>query len=457
MTPLGDATPESTAMLLRRLVLLSAPVLVEHVLHMVVGLTDTYLANHVNTDAAAATAAVGTIAYVLWFIGLAVGAIGTGSTAIIARATGARHRRLANSVCGQSVTAAVALGLILAVVMYLAAPYIAKLSGLSPVAQGYATSYLRTMSIAMPFTTLMFIANSCLRGAGDTITPAASMVVVDIVNVVCSVSLVRGLGPLPEMGFEGIAAGTMIAYFVGGSIQFVNLLRGRGGVRLYLHRLRPDWVRMKRILRIGLPSGAESLLGWLANFAVVTVVNRIDATSVSAAAHINAVRLESLSYLGGYAVATAASTLVGQSLGMKDPHRATKVAYLSYAVGGGGMVLVGLSFIFGSHAYASAISEDPQIVDLTARCLFIAGFIQFAFAAALVFGGALRGAGDTAGVMVRSLISVLGVRLPGVLIVGLWMGWGVTGIWLVLCAELVVRGLLIYARFAAGRWKRVNV
>src|SRR5437879_2357464 len=83
-----------------------------HNLHMVVGLNDTYLANKLPRDAAAAGAAVGTITYLLWFFNLLVAAVGTGSTAIIARAKGARHRRQANSVTGQSMSAAILLGLI---------------------------------------------------------------------------------------------------------------------------------------------------------------------------------------------------------------------------------------------------------------------------------------------------------------------------------------------------------
>ena len=72
--------------LTRELLTLALPVLFQNVINMFVGLNDTYLANHLPHDAAAATAAVGTITYFLWFIGLIAGAIGSGSTALIARA-----------------------------------------------------------------------------------------------------------------------------------------------------------------------------------------------------------------------------------------------------------------------------------------------------------------------------------------------------------------------------------
>ena len=106
VSPVLLAVPAvSQRALLKELMLLAMPVWAEQALHMAVGLNDTYLANHLPNDAASAGAAVGTITYFLWFIGLLVGAVGTGSTAMIARARGARHQRLSNSVTGQSVSA----------------------------------------------------------------------------------------------------------------------------------------------------------------------------------------------------------------------------------------------------------------------------------------------------------------------------------------------------------------
>ena len=76
--------PPTNRQLLRELLALALPVWAEQILHMLVGLNDTYLANHLPKDAASAGAAVGTITYFLWFIGLLVAFIGVGSTAIIA-------------------------------------------------------------------------------------------------------------------------------------------------------------------------------------------------------------------------------------------------------------------------------------------------------------------------------------------------------------------------------------
>lgn len=451
----GPRTPARA--LFPALLLLALPVVAENMLHMMVGLTDVYLASHLPTNAAPATAAVGSIGYVLWLIGLIAGAIGTGSTAIIARAIGAKHQSLANSVCGQSVTASVLVGILLAALFVGGAVPAAAMTGLEGDAHTYALFYIRILSLCLPFSILMYAASACLRGAGDSGTPAVAMIVVDVVNMVVSTALARGWWGLPVMGFRGIAVGTVIAYIVGGVLLFAILLSGRGRLRLYWHRLRPHWLTLKRITRIGLPSGAETLLTWVAQFLVVIVINSADPTNVMSAAHIIAIRVEALSYMIGFACATAAATLVGQSLGMDDPVRARRAAYLAYAVGAGAMTLCGILFFFFGRVFTGVMTNVPAVADLAATCLFITAFTQPGFAAAIIFAGALRGAGDTIWVMVLNLATILLVRLAGVLIVGWWLGMGLAAIWIVLAGELSIRGTFVFLRFLHGGWKHARV
>lgn len=442
---------------MREILWLAGPVFLENLLHTLVGINDTYLASRLPQGAAPAMAAIGAISYILWLIGLIAGAIGTGSTAIIARAKGARHQRLANSVCGQSITAAILSGTAVAAITIAFAAPLADLTQLQGESYFFALYYIRVLAICVPFMVLMLSANACLRGAGDAITPAIAMIVVDGVNILFSFALTRGWFGLPVMGFRGIAVGTVIAYVAGGLLQFGVLVSGKGRLRLYLHRLRPHWTTLKRVLRIGIPSGAEGLLTWIAQFAIVIIINRLDPTNIMPAAHIVTVRLESFSFMTGFAVAIAAATVVGKSLGMRDPARAARAAHLSYFLGGGAMLLGGLLFILLRHPLTFLLAEDPRIANLSATCLLITAFAQPGFAASLIYGGALRGAGDTFVVMIINLASIIGLRLTGVLIVTLVFGYGLAAVWIILAGELTLRGLFVFARFLQGGWKKVEV
>src|SRR5688572_20536898 len=207
--------------LLRQLVFLAAPVVAEHFLHIGVSVTDTALANYLPTNAPEAAAAVGNVGYIFWFIGLFSGAIGTGSTAIIAREVGAKHRRRANSVCGQSILFAAICGVGLGLFLFVFARQVVDMMGLTGVAYDYAYDYLRLICVATPFVIVMFVANACLRGAGDTLTPAIAFIVVDVVNIALSWGLTWGWWGLPRMGFTGIAVGTAVAYSIGGVLLIV--------------------------------------------------------------------------------------------------------------------------------------------------------------------------------------------------------------------------------------------
>ena len=438
--------------------ILAFPVLAENLLHMFVGVWDTYLANHlpVEADQSPAGSAVGSIAYFLWFFGLLVSSIGAGTTAIIARAKGARHKSMANSVTGQSISSAILVGIIIGTLLYFLSPMLISLIRLEGAAPRFALPYLQMLSMTLPFTMVMNVAASCQRGYGDTLTAGVVMVIVDIINAVFSYGLTFGKFGLPLLGFNGIALGTIVAYVAGGIIQFAVLMYGRNGLKLHLHRMRPHWTTLKRLIRIGIPAAVEGLLMWLSNIGVIRVVNSMDATNVMGNAHMIAIRIESFSFMTGMAIAAAAATMVGQSLGMKDPQRAQKSALAAYAIGGGAMTFFGVLFIaFGKH-FAMLISNDSQIVELVAKCLFRTGFIQCGFAAYIIFSSVLRGAGDTFVVMILSLCSVICVRFIGAMIVAKYHG-SLPTLWIVLCAELFFRGCLAAGRFLQGGWKKVKV
>jgi putative MATE family efflux protein len=463
---------ESWPRLFKVMLLLALPIMAEHFLHIGVGLTDTFLANNLRPTAgltgealaaarstnAAAAAAMGSTTYVLWFLGLMAGAVGTGSTALIARATGAGDRRTARSAVGQSILMGFLTGSFMSVILLTSSDRISHIFGFEdPRVEQYIADYLWILAWGLPLVTITFLGNACLRGAGDTLTPAIAMIVIDLVNIWLACSLCYGWWPFPELGFIGIAWGTAIAYG-GGAFVVLGVLAtgiGRSHLRLYWHRLRPAWGTIRRILRIGIPSGAEGLIFWGANFVVLYIVNTLG--EVEAAAHNIAIRVESLSYMTGFAVATAAATMVGQSLGAKNPQRAKRAGYVAFALGGGFMLLAGLLFIVANEPLARLINDDPAVARTTARVLFIVGFAQVPFAAMMIFGGALRGAGDTTSVMLRNLGSALLVRMLGAVVAVEVLGYGLTAVWVVLSIDLVVRGGLLMGRFMSGKWTAIKV
>lgn len=415
-------------------------------------------------------AAINLMAYILWLMQGIFQVIGIGATALVARAFGAGDRAAASRVANQAFLLGAVLAAVALVLVALLGERFVLLFQLEGEAARLATTYLYLVLPALPLIMAEVVGIACLRAAGDMITGLVVMALVNVVNVALSWSLMLGLGPLPELGWTGIAVGTTCGFVTGGTLILAVLLRGRWGLRLRLRELRPAWGLARRLLRIGIPGGLDilSIIGCQLWF--VSLINRLG--DLAAAAHGIAIVAESLAFLPGVAFQVAATTLTGQYLGAGDPRRATRSVLLALACGGGVMIVAGAILFAQSYPMAQLFvsSEQAEVARQAAPLLRIVALAIPALAATMILSGALRGAGDTRWPLLFSLVGFVGVRIPATYWLafpgfefGPWQwtvaGWGlgVAGAWYAMTADLSVRAVLVVYRFWHGGWQRVRV
>jgi len=433
----------------------------ELVLHALVGIMDTAIAGRMGQPAA--LDAIGVAAYVGWLVGMLHNAVGVGAGALIARAVGGGRTTLANAALGQAVLIALAWGLITAGAIALGAPWIVAIFNLPDAAHDMAVVYLRVLAVGVTFNALLSAGNAALRAAGDTRTPFFAMALTNAVNVVASIVFVFAPKPWGGYGVAGIAAGTAVAWAVGMLLSLGVLASGRARVRLRKRRLRPHAHTARRIIRVAWPSLVENSGMWIGNALVGTIVGLLIARSGQdglMGAHIIAIRVESLSFLPGVALGIAAATLMGQYLGAGDAEMAKRATLLCWAVAVALMGAMGVLFIVMPEPIAGLLAPGEavaQVREMSVPLLRIAGTIQIFFATYLVLSQALRGAGDTLGPMVITYGSTFGVRLPAAYLLGIELDLGLTGVWIGLCGELVVRGSVYAWRFGRGAWREIEV
>jgi putative MATE family efflux protein len=425
----------------------------EQVLGFLVGFVDTAIAGRISVEA---TNAVGAASYVLWLMGMMIGAVSIGATALIARAAGAGRWRRGNEILGQALAIALVWGLSLGLFFYAVAPWIAAASGLKGESLELSVLYLRILALAAPCTTVLFIGGACLRGAGDTRTPFTVMVVVNAVNVGLCLALAWPSSPWGGWGLMGIAGASATAWVVGSLCILFELLRGRSRVRLHLRYLRPRLAWIVRLVRVGLPSFFENGAQWLGNFVVIAMVGRLPFAG-AIGAHIVTVRIEAMSYMPGFAMGLAAATLTGQYLGAGDPRTARRAVWWCWAYGAGLMTVLGLLFFLIPDVFVRIVTDKPEFLAASPPLLRIVGPAQTGFACCLVFSMALRGAGDTRTAMLLTFGSTFLVRVPLVWLLAMHLGYGLVGVWIALSFELVFRGLLFLGAFVHGHWARVRV
>jgi putative MATE family efflux protein len=447
---------------------LAIPVLIEQVLGMLVGFSDRVLTGHYLETPH--LAAITLMSYVLWLLWGVFQIVAIGATAMVARLVGAGDFRSAQRITNQAFVVGAGLAALVALLGLLLGEQAVHFLQLQGEAATLAVTYFRYILPAMPLIMVETVAIACLRGAGDMISGLIIMALVNVVNVGVSWALVLGLGPLPNLGWDGIAIGTLCGYVVGGLLALGLLVRGRWGLRIDWRGLWPDRDLIRRLLRIGLPGGLDVLSVIGCQLWFLSVINQLG--DQAAAAHGVAICVESMAYLPGAAFQMAATTLAGQYLGARDYHKASRSVLLACLVGGGLMVSMGAVFYMQAYPLAQLFvrSEQADVARLAAPLLRTVAMAIPALALSMILSGALRGAGDTRWPLVFSLVGFLGVRIPAahwlafesVRIPGTaWIiagcGLGVLGAWCAMVTDLTVRAAMIAYRFWHGGWKQIEV
>lgn len=426
----------------------------QQLLHWSVTVVDTGVAGHLTREATGAIAVGG---YLNWFMGMMVMGVGSGGAALISRAVGGGHKRLASAGVGQSLLLGLATGVVVGLGIIALAHPIGLAAGLRGEALHLCKVYLYITAAGLPLAALLFVSSSCMTAAGDTKSPFLIMVGMNAVNLAATLYLAVGL----EMGVAGIGLGTVLGWGLGAVAILTLLVKNRNGLRLHPHRLRPHRHTLQRIWRVAYPNLLDRGGHWLGNWIIIMVVGEIGRRAYEAdliqGAHIIAIRIEAISFLPAMAFATAASTLTGQYLGANDPGLARRAARQCWLLGAGLMFFLGLVFVAVPELLVAALTNIPELREAAPPLVRLCGYVQFFFGSALVLQGAMRGAGDTRVPAVLSNSLTWGLRLPLAVIFGLWLGWGLYGIWIGLCTELLVRGCVYIARFQGTGWLKAKV
>ena len=166
--------------------------------------------------------------------------------------------------------------------------------------------------------------------------------------------------------------------------------------------------------------------------------------SVAIAANSFAVTAEGLCYMPGYGVGSAATAVVGRSIGAGDVKLAKRYGYICTAMGG---ILMGITallmFIICPFVF-TMLTPDPAVRVLATQVLRLGRIAEPLFGVSIVGVGALRGVGDTFVPSMLCLGSIWIVRLGLALL--LVSRLGLHGMWIAMATELCIRGLLMLHR-----------
>jgi MATE family multidrug resistance protein len=452
----GTSLTSTSVPLGRQLFWLAMPVLGEQLLILGVGQFDTFLAGQIDKTA---TAAVGVGAYVGWAATLMFSLVGTGTSALVARAWGSGDHATGNRIFNQAVPLALITGLLALGLIWNGASALATVQNQTGAAHGVCVNYLRMDALSHPFSALILVGSAALRGAGDMRSPLLIMLIVNLANAAVSSCLVFGWG-VESWGVSGIVSGTVFARMLGGCLMLALLLRGHFGLRIRLQDLTFHGESVARILKIGIPALIDSGCTWLGHFTFLSIVSHLASGELGEAifaAHFIGLEVEALTYLPAVAWGTAAATLVGQSLGAGNIQDARRIGHLAVLQCGVLTTAAAIFYFCGASLVYQVMSRDPIVREIGVPALQFLSFFQIPLMMLIVYIFTLRGAGDTRTPMLITIGSTLCIRVPVAYFCGIVLEGGLIGAWTGMVVDNCIRACVATYRYSRGKWIHIKV
>ena len=439
---------------IRYMLKLAAPMVVTTISFTIMQFVDRYMVSRLGTEALAAILPASFASFLP--SAFAIGAIASLST-FVSQSLGRGDKKNCSNYFWQTIYIGLAYFLLVVTIMWPIAPWIFKLMGQPEAVAEMEVIYFRIMLYAHILAVINWSANQFFMGIHrPTITMCASLSG-QIVNVAANYVLIFGKLGMPAMGIAGAGWGTFIGIAVGAVINMAVFLSSGMNTAFRTRRtLHLDFSKMYDLLKVGLPAG----FGLMVNVAIwgmilFALVGRFGTEALAATSAV--LSYTSLSVMPVVGIGTALAAAVGKTIGAGRKDSATKQTRVCLRVALVYMGLVGIIFFVFRNTLMVFWSSNEEVIKIGANLLICAAIYQVFHAARIIYGGALRGAGDTLWLAIVSAGGAVVLGLGGLLIVTLFTGLEALGPWIVATISIIAVGLANYRRFKSNMWMKIDL
>lgn len=438
--PLHD---DLTGKQMRRVIYaLALPIVGTNLLLRGVGIVDTAMVGHITAQA---QAAVGMSQWIVSFMMALIQGINVGGVIAVARHTGAGDHEKRIAAADTALWMGIGMAILIAAAGFLFIGPLSSAMGADQDLSARVRSYMIIICLFFVSKGAIQVASGIFQGFGDTKTPFRVIVGVNAVHLVIAFPLAFGMFGFPRLEIVGVALATGISETLGAALLIYLAYKKE---LVCFRSLSPD--RFKEIVKLGLPVFGERITTTTMQ---MTYTRLVLITSVSAyAAHAVGLMIEAVSFLPGFGIAQATTTLVGQNLGARLPQRAREYGNQALIVGLVIMVAMGVTFLMFPGLWMRIFSSDPEVIRYGILLCRLMAVTQIPLAMTIVLAGALRGAGQTRWVMYSTVTGAWGIRITSAYIFSAIFGLNIYYIWLAMPLDWTVRAVMLFFKYSRLKW-----
>ena len=433
------------------------PSVLEMSLMSIVGIVDTAMVSGLGENAIAATG----ITTQPKFIGLCIFfAMGAAVSALVARRRGQEDEAGATQVVRMALTIAICLSALISVLFVTFAEPICWVAGANEDTITYASQYLQIIMAGIVFNAVTLTINAAQKGCGNTKLSMRTNVTANLVNLVGNYLLIEGRFGFPRLEVRGAAIATVFGTAVGCVMSICSLfskktyVRARNVVNIKQGGLF-DKRNLRSMLDVGGSAFVEQVFMRIGFFLFSLIIAKLG--TLEMAAHVVGMNIMTISFAIGDGLQTASIALSGQSLGRSRPDMARIYASTCQRVGLCAAAVLSVFMLLMSRRLYTFFSDDPIVLDYGVQIISVMCLILLFQIPQVIYGGALRSAGDTKYTALVSLIAVTIVRVGLGWLFCYGFGLGLIGAWIGILAQQIISFTLFRWRFNQGKWTKIKI
>ena len=428
---------------------MSIPIFVELMLQLLVGNIDQIMVSHYSQSSVAAIVNGNQIMNIVI---ITMNMLCMATTVVLTQCLGAKDKYKSNQLCMISMLVIGVVGTFSTSIVLLFNRQIFQMMNIDPVILEETCSYLMIVGGFSIVQGLYLNFAAILRSHTRLKEVMMVSVGMNIINIVGNAILINGLFGLPRLGIIGAAISTVFSKTVGLAAIYL-VFRKYTEIELKFCYLKEGSRDMLfKLLKIGIPSGAENFSYNLSQICILSIINPYGAIVTATKGYCSI--LANFAYVYAIAISEAVQIVIGYLLGSGQIDEVEKKVWWTQKISIA--VCVGMMFIIWVFGYPilGVFTDNPDMLALGKQILFIDIFLEFGRAINIL--------------MTKCLISVGEIKLP--ICVGITFHWavalllayvfggilhlGLQGVWVAMAIDECSRGLIYFFRFRSNKWKR---
>ena len=376
-----------------------------------------------------------------------------GVCVVCAQALGANNKRLARRLIHVGLGVNLIIGTIVSIAIFMASGFIVDIMQVPEEIKESSHNYLQILSLSFLPLSICLVGSAILRAHNCTRDAMYVSMLVNIITVIGNTLFLFGYLGVPVMGVEGVAISTVLSRTVG-CLVFIPLIIARTNTRIiprFMFVFRRKII--SSILSIGLPGAGENL-SWHTQYMFMTgVIASMGAMALAT----QGVYFQIVQVLMLFSISIGMGTelLVAHYTGAMKLDLANKQLIKSVKIGEVVTFLLTFSMPLGTGAFlVSCFTDNAEVLAIASGLFIITVFQEPGRILNIIIINSLRATGDTTFPVIMAVISMWGISVPLGCFLGLYLEWGLVGVWIGFAADEWVRGIAMLLRWKSLAWQK---